>query len=243
MTKYTNEELLQQLKNFKEITGKNPSYRSYEKFPELIRAGSTFAKAFGSFNDALKLAGLDTFYDENGKIRKTSTILAYCENCNVTLTKVTQKRFCSRKCHGQTNIRETKTYTCLTCGLDFLKKANKKHKIKYCSIKCQSAHSLTKSIDNFNNGKTITNKSIKKCLTELRGYKCEICSNHEWQNKPLTLEVDHIDGDPDNNFPNNVRLLCPNCHSQTPTFRVANQGNLKSDRRSLSRRKRYHGNT
>jgi hypothetical protein len=38
----------------------------------------------------------------------------------------------------------------------------------------------------------------------------------------LSLELDHIDGDSTNNTPGNLRFLCPNCHSQTPTFRGRN---------------------
>ena len=39
-----------------------------------------------------------------------------------------------------------------------------------------------------------------------------------WMGSPLTLAVDHIDGDFHNNEPSNVRFLCPNCHSQTENF-------------------------
>ena len=41
----------------------------------------------------------------------------------------------------------------------------------------------------------------------------------EWNEKSITLELDHIDGDRYNNNFDNLRILCPNCHSQTPTFR------------------------
>lgn len=53
--------------------------------------------------------------------------------------------------------------------------------------------------------------------------KCEKCSLKEWLNKPLTCELDHIDGDTRNNRLSNLRMLCPNCHSQTPTFRAKNK--------------------
>lgn len=49
-------------------------------------------------------------------------------------------------------------------------------------------------------------------------YRCAECGcEPRWNEKPLTLPVDHIDGDHSNNEFSNLRFLCPNCHSQTPT--------------------------
>lgn len=47
---------------------------------------------------------------------------------------------------------------------------------------------------------------------------CAVCSIKTWHDNPLTLEIDHIDGDCLNNERDNVRFLCPNCHSQTKTY-------------------------
>lgn len=59
-----------------------------------------------------------------------------------------------------------------------------------------------------------------------RSYKCEKCGiEGEWREEPISLEIDHIDGDRYNNRLENLRFLCPNCHSQTDTFR--NRGGLK----------------
>lgn len=52
-----------------------------------------------------------------------------------------------------------------------------------------------------------------------RKYECELCGQGpEWNGQPLTLQVDHRDGDRDNHDPENIRFLCPNCHTQTPTY-------------------------
>ena len=55
-------------------------------------------------------------------------------------------------------------------------------------------------------------------------YKCSICGNTGiWNNKKLTLQLDHINGINNDNRIENLRLLCPNCHSQTKTFSGKNK--------------------
>lgn len=61
--------------------------------------------------------------------------------------------------------------------------------------------------------------SIKKHLISIRGHQCQSCDNVEWLGKPITLELEHVDGDSTNNLYDNLKLFCPNCHSQTPTWR------------------------
>lgn len=49
-------------------------------------------------------------------------------------------------------------------------------------------------------------------------YKCALCGLFEWNKKEISLHLDHIDGDSHNHKLKNLRLLCPNCHSQTDTW-------------------------
>lgn len=65
-----------------------------------------------------------------------------------------------------------------------------------------------------------------KDLIKIRGHKCECCGNTEWLGKPINLQVHHIDGDKTNNTLDNLQLLCPNCHSYTDNFGIANKNNL-----------------
>lgn len=52
--------------------------------------------------------------------------------------------------------------------------------------------------------------------------RCCACGRYEWMGRRIPLELDHVDGDRSNNLLDNLRLLCPNCHALTPTYRGRN---------------------
>ncbi len=68
-----------------------------------------------------------------------------------------------------------------------------------------------------------SNKIRHKLLDEgIKEHKCECCGLTTWLEKPIPLELHHIDGDRTNNTLENFQLLCPNCHAFTDSYRGKN---------------------
>ena len=97
---------------------------------------------------------------------------------------------------------------------------------KFCSNQCQRLHELEIRIQSG----SFSSRTARRFLL-LQSPFCFVCGLNEWCSKPLVLGLDHIDGDGRNNSLENLRLLCPNCHSQTPTFKGKNRGNGRAIRR------------
>ena len=129
-----------------------------------------------------------------------------------------------------------KMYNCLYCN-----KENKygHSKInKYCDNVCQGKYRwINETIPRIENGDKTEPSTVKKYLIEKFGNKCVECGQeNSWNSKPLMLQLDHIDGDSDNSLISNLRLLCPNCHTQTETYGNAGKGNRY---KKLSKRNLY----
>lgn len=72
---------------------------------------------------------------------------------------------------------------------------------------------------------------------------CSSCKNTKWMGKPIPLELDHINGVNDDNRLENLRILCPNCHALTETYRGKNQDraieNKENETKTKPKKKHY----
>lgn len=109
-----------------------------------------------------------------------------------------------------------------------LKQLAKDHNIDFShflgkrSNKGQHTWNHIKISDLLQKGKIVKSYVLKKKLLseKLLEDKCYECGIRKvWNNKPIIVELHHIDGDRYNNLLDNLTFLCPNCHSQTPSFR------------------------
>lgn len=74
-------------------------------------------------------------------------------------------------------------------------------------------------------GKFSSTNTLKRRLFNegLKHKQCENCGITEWNSQPAPLELDHINGNRYDNRLENLRILCPNCHAQTSTYRGKNK--------------------
>lgn len=159
-----------------------------------------------------------------------------CPKCNKEHEKPGD--FCSRSC---ANSRERDQSV-----RDKLSKSNKRfwdslsgQELESYKSKCSENLSVARIVAHEKRKSLYQSKPFEKLswglqrrkVIEDQDYKCAECGLCEWRGKPLSLEVDHKDGNNRNNSRDNLEALCPNCHSITPTWRGRN---LNTGRKKVS---------
>lgn len=175
-----------------------------------------------------------------------------CVNCG---KETSNPKFCSRSCGISHNNKlnpkrkkgvvspndnngclprvPAKPIDCKTCQKTFIPSSSKK---TYCSLECHNnyyANYIEKTGTFLQPGCSGggCNKAIRKYMVNKHGNQCMVCGldANNWNGKSMTLIVDHINGDAYDCSVANIRLVCPNCDSQLPTYKGRNKG--KSTRR------------
>lgn len=138
------------------------------------------------------------------------------------------RKYCSLRCCHSVQKRPRKH--CLNC------RNHVRLYRRYCSLRCMHAHLYTAKAEAFfEQGGVhgeVSAQFLARILREYYGECCLWCGKSQRHPKTgrIPIEVEHIDGDWQNNRLTNLTLLCPNCQSLTPTFRALNRGRGRAHR-------------
>ena len=182
-------------------------------------------------------------------MNKSKYIYVICQYCGKKIKKANinfnfakknnKPLFCNHSCSNKYREKNV-VLICKWCSKKFKPNLNRKQ-IKFCSISCAGLFFANNRYINFiekwKNGlisSEIFSAHIRKYLFEINSSKCELCGWSEKNIKTgkIPLDVEHIDGNCKNNKKENLKLLCPNCHSLTPTYKSLNYGKSKRGKKN-----------
>ena len=125
---------------------------------------------------------------------------------------------------------------CLVCGKQLLVG----HKTPYCQvhlIQHQKELKIQAWLETGDTGMTVNTTirgPIREYILQEQNSKCAICGiKNIWNGQNLNFVLDHIDGNANNSCRENLRLICPNCDSQLPTFKSKNKNSARNARKEF----------
>ena len=187
------------------------------------------------------------------KLMKTCN---HCQNHYSSIYKTS--KFCSLSCANsyRESTKAVKFKFCKECKRSFKAQGVGRNLQIFCSHSCAAITNnvkrkkikpkkLTKAqqdiilIEQWKSGnvdggnKHQIKSQIRKYLLEISNYQCSVCKFSGVNSKTgnTILQIDHIDGNCRNNIPNNLRVLCPNCHAQTSTYGALNKNSGRAWKR------------
>lgn len=160
-------------------------------------------------------------------------------SCITCGKETTNPKYCSSRCSALDNnakrvkIRE---FLCLNCNTQFSYRRSGGN--KFCNMKCAGEYNRKQSIINWLSGNVVgwtgqarnLKRFIREYLKGSRGSACIKCGwdeRHPVDGNSLT-EINHIDGDAENCVPENLEILCPNCHSMTYNYKARNKDSKRN---------------
>jgi hypothetical protein len=220
---------------YKNNAGSNPASGSkyfvrlwYNSIMNCLGCGKeTKNPKFCSLSCSAKTQNRDVFKKDKTKI---------CNTCGIKFNygQDPHRKFCSQSCSAKaSNLGRAKKKTCFHCQILYSGSGK-----KFCSSKCSGLSQRKILIDAWGKNPSSATRAwglsatIRRHLIAQSGSQCSLCAWGEIN--PMTekspLEVDHIDGDCYNNDLSNLRVLCPNCHSLTNTYKALNKNGKRKYR-------------
>ncbi len=177
--------------------------------------------------------------------KKSTKLQVACRYCEEVFEAANERRFCSMICANRFagKKRQEENDKRLKDGQDIPEKRGRRSALSpckecgtlsrrcFCSMDCYRKNLRLRTSRAWINGEITgsvvsgLSQSIKKWLINEAGQKCQKCGWAEINpaTKRCPLEVNHIDGNSENNIKENLEVVCPNCHSLTSNFRALNK--------------------
>lgn len=165
------------------------------------------------------------------KIEDYNTNQKQCKNCSEVIVYEKRKStFCCKSCAAIFNNkskpkRSRSVGSCKNCNKSIPSSST------FCDKSCNLQYRKKMSNDIVESGNATAGRA-KAYLIDLHGEKC-LDPNCAWdfEKRPIKVEIEHINGNSEDNSLSNLTLLCPNCHSTTETYKNKNKGNGRYKRR------------